>query len=146
MVDVNLTPPSSLATTTFVHTEQGLDACTATFPKVDTQAANHMASTSGYSVDLNNFYKPFKNSILAMSEDELTALRSIAFVQQELHESQVRLATWRRRQTFLEAEVAAVMCLAEDKARAKASKQNFYNSQQFSLTLINCSHFNGSQS
>lgn len=104
--------------------ERAQEATNAAFPVVDDQASQTVAAWTGASVALNRFYKPFLDSILAQTEDELKALRDVEFVQKELDRAHLKKDAYVRRLKYLEEELQMKM-LPEDMHQVKKCKKNF---------------------
>lgn len=109
-------------TNDLIELELGSEPSASNLPIEDTEASFKMAAWAGVPVQLNALYQPFVTSIVAESRDELKALRDIAFVQDELHRTQNKVATYLRRQVFLQGEVSATEINQEDKTQSQKSK------------------------
>lgn len=94
------------------------EASDATFPRVDPESSIKQAIWVGLPVPLKSIYKPFLPIITAESEDELRALRDIAFVQDELHNAHLKIATWQRKRDFLSQEIASIEITEDDKEQS----------------------------
>lgn len=121
--------------------EAGIEAQASSFPFVDTEAAINVAIWSGVPVKLNSFYKPFRDSLLAQSEDELLAIRDIAYVQDHLQRAHSKLDTLHRGDEFL-TEEAGLECNIRKKQAIKGKQivkmyynntLSFYHSQYLQL-------------
>jgi len=96
---------------------------TARYPVEDAQATINVSAWMGVPVQLIAIYKPFEASVTAMSEDELKALRDLAYVQADLDRAHKKIATYQRKETFLQNEVNERDILPEDKAETEKCKK-----------------------